>query len=245
MLGEQDLLDMLGDDIKLDVKPSNESKPDYSGSNKKRNPNSETYWDKTDIKPLAPKTSDFSRSGKSFTVYGIYEGKDVLPDTIIEKFVKISTALSGKGYTFRHYGSKTNNLQTAILNIDGMVSESYLPWPKWNENITKPTCKYPENISYHIAAHYTKKFQELKPTIRAIISSYTNAILGKGCVDPVDLLIMYNPTGVEAITKDMKFAGLGDIPRLLKLCDECSIPFYNIGSDSALTKLIEFIKTLG
>ena len=119
LLEELDNADNLGQDL---VSESSKSKD---------NTNTESWWDKTDIQPQKPLTDQFKKSGKSFSVYGIYEGKEVLPDTVVEKFVKLSTALSNKGYVFRHSGSNTNNLQNKLLEIPNINTESYLPFPAY------------------------------------------------------------------------------------------------------------------
>ena len=204
----------------------------------------ESWWDKTDITPLAPKVEDFKKSGRSFTVYGIYENKDVLPDTVIEKFIKIGTALANKGFKFRNYGSDTNNLHNKLLEISNLTSVAFLPFPSFNKNIQKPFRKFPQDIAYQIAMHYSRNFTELKPALRAIISSRFNAILGKDCIDPVDILIMYNTSGMESTGKDVDYKGTGEIPRFIKLCGDCDIPYFNIGNEEALPKIVDFIKAI-
>ena len=232
LLEELDNADNLGQDL---VSESSKSKD---------NTNTESWWDKTDIQPQKPLTDQFKKSGKSFSVYGIYEGKEVLPDTVVEKFVKLSTVLSNKGYVFRHSGSNTNNLQNKLLEIPNINTESYLPFPAFNKNIKKPKHRYPEPISYQIAMHFVKNFTNLKPGLRAIISSRFNSSLGNGCLDPVDVMILYNRKGLETTGKDVDYIDSGDIPRIIYLCRECGIPYFNIGNDDSLNKLIDFIKNL-
>lgn len=234
-MNEEELLNMLDNT----EKPSTAQQSNTSNNT---NNKTESYWDKQDIKSIKLDPNTFKKNGKSFMVYGTYDKTDILPDTIVEKFVAISKALVKKGYTFRHYGSNTNTLQNKILEIEGINTQSFLPFSKFNQNILHPVRKFPTPKAYGVMVGLHNNFYRCVPALRAILSSYVNAMLGKDCDDPVDVVILYNPSGLEVLNKDTNYKNSGNVPILIKLCKSADIPFFNIGKEENITKLVEFIK---
>lgn len=237
-MNEDDLLQLLDDNEKTNIEISTPQQSDNTYKKQKR----ESYWDKQDIKSLKIEPSMFKKNGKSFMVYGIYDKTDVLPDTIIEKFVAISRGLVKKDYTFRHYGSDKNSLQNKILEIEGIRTQSFLPFSRFNQNIQHPVCKFPTDKAYSIMVGLHNNFYRCVPALRAILSSFVNAMLGKDCDDPVDVVILYNPSGLEVLSKDTDYTNSGNIPILIKMCKAANIPYFNIGKEENISKLVEFIK---
>lgn len=237
-MNEEEILDLLDDN----EKPDFSQKPTQNTKQSNTKPKTESYWDKQDIQPIKLDSINFNKTGKTFTVYGTYDKTDVLPDTIVEKFVAIAKGLSKKGYTFRHYGSNTNNLQNKILEIDGINVQSFLPFSKFNQNITNPVCKFPTPSAYGVMVGLHNNFYKCVPALRAILSSYANAALGKECNDPADLIILYNPSGLEILGKDTDYTNSGNVPIFIKLCKAANIPYFNIGKEENIGKLVEFIK---
>lgn len=208
-------------------------------TNKRDIPNN---WDKTDFTNKDINPNDFKKEGKTFAIV-LWSDRENIEEDILEHFIKIAKALSNRGFTFRHNGSSSNKVQNAILAIDNIQAESYLPWGKFNTNIQKPLLKYPTTIAYELAAGSRKNFGKLPPAVRALVANRFNLLLGKNCNNPCDVVIVYSKDGLEAFTKDTDFKVLGDVTDAIRICKKSNIPLFNLGKEDVLPRLSEFIKS--
>lgn len=230
-----DLLDLLDSDEKP-------FKAREENNNSVKKQNGVNLWEKTDFKAIKIDVGSLRKTGRSFSV-GYHIDKDHLPEEVEEKFLEIAKILGAKGYTFRHNGNVDDRLQNAILKIEDLKVESYLPWKKFNIDIKKPVITSPSEKGYGIAFNSHKVFTKLPPAIRAILANQVHTLLGKECNDPVNLLIGYSSCGSEAIVKDMDYKKSGNLTFFLKVCGDANIPVFNLKSDTAIKRLAEFIKT--
>lgn len=213
-----------------------------SANNVKKKSKGSNLWEKNDFKPMKIDPETFKKTGKTFSI-GFYKpGKDVQED-VLEKFIKIATVLSSRGYVFRYNGTHDDKLQNEIMGISGMISETYLAWKSINKNISTPTLTYPIELAYNISASLHKSFSKLPPNARAIFASKVHSLLGKECNNPSDILLAYNDNGDESITKDTDYKKLGYLSFSLNIAKAAGIPVFNLYNENAIPRLVNLLKT--
>lgn len=199
------------------------------------------YWGDPNVMPSKIDAATMNRSEKSYNLVVYTKGIE-LGDEYKKKILELATVLAAKGYKFRHTGNSDDVLQTAILKIDGISYDSYLPWIKFNTNITTPKMKRATACGYKIAAGAHKIFTKFKNGPRAVLARNVHAALGVDCKDPVNFIIAYTEDAAEGFVKDMDFKVTGDLVFYLNLAKNANIPVFNIKSDESLKRLIEYIK---
>lgn len=208
-------------------------------NNFKPKPKQESLWDKTDFKPTLIDAIKLKSTANSYAVYD-YVSKEnslAITDDVIKLFVSIAKSLKSRSYTFRHNNSADDKIANEILKIEGIITESYLPWGKFNSNITKPKRWSGSQEAYSIAMAYHAKFKELPPAIRAILASHVDALLGHECLDPVNFLLCWTECGSEKYSNKMDFKKAGNLPFILKICEDANIPVFNLKNKEALNNL--------
>lgn len=219
---------------------SNNYKKPYTGGGADK-PKTVSYWDKEDIVPVKIDVSKFNKEGKSFSV-ATFTGTNKLPADIKEKILEISKILLTKGYKFRHYGAADDELQNEIVSLEMGTKETYLPWKKFNSNITKPYLSLGSGTAYGIAISNHKVFMKLPASVRAILANQVHVMLGKECDNPIDLLLAYTACGSEHIGKGMDYKVTGSLTFFLTVCGESNIPVYNLKKEDCIKRLGEKIK---
>ena len=199
------------------------------------------YWGDPNVTPAKIDAADMHRSEKSYNLV-VYTAGVELKDGYKKKILELATVLAAKGYKFRHTGSSDDVLQSAILKIDGVSYDSYLPWIKFNTNIKTPKMKRATACGYKIAAGAHRIFAKFKNGPRAVLARNVHAALGADCKDPVNFIIAYTEDAAEGFVKDMDFKVTGDLVFYLNLAKNANIPVFNIKSDESLKRLIEYIK---
>lgn len=229
------------------IEASVPSKPAYNNNNYNNNYNKDkpkiNMYEVDFITSKKIDTDTFEKSGRSFAVH-VYEGSE----DIEKKILFVATKLVEEGFVFRHNGASDNKLQNKILEIDNIKVESYLPYPKFNENIKKATISNFFELPFKYAAElYGQRYNELKKGARAIYASQLQSLLGKECNNPVDFLLCYSPDGSERHPvyekgKKIDYTKLGTLGFYLKVTDASGIATYNFKNDSSITSLIKLIK---
>lgn len=199
------------------------------------------YWGNPEVVPMKIDANEMKRSEKSYNLVVYTKGVE-LRDEYKKKILELATVLASKGYKFRHTGSSDDTIQTAITKIDGLTYDSYLPWIKFNTNVTTPKMKRATPCGYKIAAGAHKIFSKFKNGPRAVLARNVHAALGVDCKDPVNFILAYTEDGAEGFVKDMDFKVTGDLVFYLNLAKNANIPVFNIKNDDSLKRLIEYIK---
>lgn len=202
-----------------------------------------SLWNRKDIQPVKVDPSKFQQNRPLTFTIAVPSGL-TLPEDARKKLMGIATFLCKKGFTYRSGAGDKDMFQMSILNLDGVTSEVYLPWKKFNLEIDNPTMASPEEIAYATAVGLHSKFYDMKESVRAILAKDVHVILGKRCVVPITMLIVYTPNGEEGITKKMEYKGLGSIPFFFKITEAAGIPTFNISKDDAMSRMDMFIKDL-
>jgi len=210
-------------------------KPRYTGNNSKID-----YYEDVNIEPHEVDSSKLQSVGKFFNI-ATYVGDDGMPPEIIDKMYNISKALMDKGFFMRYNGDKAS-FYNKILDIDLSRVEMYIPWKKYNTNFT-PKMSKPSNESYHNAAYYHKGYKKIGPGGRAMTAITVHTILGESLTNPVKLMICYSSDGAESI-KDIDFKTTGFISFPITVCDKLGIPVFNLANDDAVSRLVEYVKSL-
>ena len=232
---------MTDDIFKQDDKPDmfdefKESKPSNGNS---RSPKPENYWDKQDIQPAEINVDKFKRKGKSFVIYAWPEN-DMTEDAY-KKLLAVAKVAMENGYTFRHTGNADNLLHEEIRKLDNAKVVSYLPWKKFNSNVSNPILVNP--MGYRIAIGIHKAFMRLPSAVRAILGRDVNALLGENIDDPVDMVLAWTDGGAEALTKDTDFKKLGNNSFILQVCRRANIPVLNVYNDTFIERFKSLVST--
>ena len=248
-----DLLDLLESDEKpfASVEETKPTQSNYSSSSsnessyKKDNykKNKVDLWGDPNIEPVKLDRSILSSIGKYFAIVQ-YKGKEGVPNDVLEKMLSASKVFMKSGFVLRFNG-ETEGFNTKILDIDIARVETYLPWKTFNkDNISlTPKMVRPNEEAYHVAAYYHKKFKELPNSARAILARDVHVLLGENVKNPIKLLLCYSSDGAESI-KEINFKVTGYISFSIMICDAMGIPVFNMGKKDALSRLVEFVKTL-
>jgi len=221
-------------------------KPFKSESSEEKKDEKFDYWGDPDCKKRKINVNFFNKTGKSFTtcVYIAPRGTKV-PDDVKTKFIELTKVLGAKGYTYRHTGDSKDDMQNAMLEVDDVKIESYIPWKKFNPDIISPTVYKPMGAAYEIAANSHKGYTKLPPSVRTILGRDVHAMLGKDLNNPVDFLIAYTLDGAEALSggKKLDYAVTGNLAFYMKIAEESNIPVFNLKNDDAIKRLSELLSS--
>ena len=159
----EDLYELLESDNKPFAKQ--DSKPTTDSGAKKVN-----LWDKEDFKPLKVDPSTFKKNGKTFTISYNTQG-DTLSEENNTRLFELAKVLVAKGYTYRTFFDGKEDINKTILGIEGIKSEAYIPWKKFNLDATNVISNSPTEKAYSIALNSHKVFMKLPPAVRAILAN--------------------------------------------------------------------------
>ena len=227
-MNAEDILDQLGTDTSRKEAPQrNNDKFDYWGDNK--------------VSPKELVVTELNKPKKTFTV--VKFSKSAATDDT--KLVALATALSAKGYTFRHNGAEDDSTQNKILAIEGIRVEHYIPWKKFNPDKHEiATVKKATGEAYHVAAAYHGGFSKMSNAVRLIIATNVHALLGKDLVDPSTLMLAYNDTGIESTNaKFIDYKETGPLLFSITVSEAANIPVFNVNTDDVNERVKEFLKT--
>jgi hypothetical protein len=194
-----------------------------------------------DVKPAKVDVSQFNKTKKTFVI-ATARGKDTVPEAVKEKIVEVAKILSKKGYVFRHNAGADDEVQNAVMQIEGIKAESYIPWKKFNVKVKEPYFTKSTEKAYGIGSNSHKVFWKLPNPVRAILAMNVHSMLGPKCDDPTDLLIGYSECGSESITKNMEFKKSGNLTFFLKLAEDSNVPVFNFKKEDAVQRLAAFLK---
>ena len=68
-------------------------------------------------------------------------------------------------------------------------------------------------------------------------------MIGKECDKPIDFLICYSEDGADSI-KTTNFKTTGPLSFAISVCEQLGIPVFNMKNETALKKLMEYVKTI-
>lgn len=227
----------------FDNKPkfnNNNSNNNFSNNQNFKNKfKKESLWDKTDFKPTLIDPIKLQSKANSYMFYDYIanDNKTGIDETTVKMIESVCRSLKSRDYKFRHNNSADDKVANTILKIEGIVTESYLPWGKYNTNIQQPKRGIPSKEAYSIAMAYHKKFKELPPAIRAILACHVNALLGDDCTDPVNFMLCWTECGSTDPKAKFDFKKVGNLPFLLKICEDANIPVFNFKNKDTLTNL--------
>jgi hypothetical protein len=226
----------------IDFEDKSPPKPEYkqensSGNNWSKKDKSPNLWDDENIQPLAVDPEKLLRFNRMVCV----ASESAIDEKMTLVIDKVARELFSKGFTIRNGGDINDGL-VKVARIPFADRELiYLPWKKFNPDLTGDMIK-PNECGYRHSAHYHKGFKKVPPAVRAIIARTTNLILGEDCKTPVNLLICYTKDGASN-TGEVDYKTTGNMSYIINLCDELNIPIFNLGKEGTNEKLLEFVKT--
>ena len=231
---QDDLLGLLESDekpFKEEDKEITKSKPKITRPN---------LWDKLDFKPRKLELSNMSKEGNSFVWYS-YLTDGSIPDEIVNKVKALVKALGGKKFVLRTIGDKTDKLGIELLNITECAHEVYLPWRKFNEEITEPKLSYPKAEGYEVAKAYMKNFDKAPAAVRAINAAYSHSLVGEKCDNQVNFVLCYTDGGAEGFSKTFDYKKEGRLGYYIAMCNELNIPIFNIKNNDSFKRLVKIL----
>lgn len=244
-IDENDLLSLLdSDELPFSDKTdkTESEKPKYNKYGNSTGEKKVDYWGDIEIKPIEVDPDTIEKKGKSFAVLHFTPTDSEMPEEIATKLQEVTKLLVNSGYKLRHNGDK-NELSAALAKIaeneDNL--EIYLPWKK-KEDTTDVALGKPSGAAYHHAAHYHKGFKKISDPLRAVTARDVHIILGKNCLNPINFLVCYSPSGSEGM-KEIDYKTTGGMSFPMSMCNLLSIPIFNLGKKGSLARLIEFIKS--
>jgi len=237
-LEENDILDMLESDDKPFVEQRAKENEEPQSSGKKIN-----FWEETDIPKIKIDPSTIHRVDKSYAIL-LNIGNVNVPENIQEKIKELVQALSTKGYIFRYSGDTIPFLMK-IATSDSTIMDMYVPWKKFNKELPNVTPKLHKmsDKAYGIAAYYHKGFAKLPNGVRAILARDVHILLGEDCKRAVSFMITYTEDGCESKDK-IDYKTTGTVSFGITIASEANIPIFNLKNDDAISRLIEYIKTI-
>jgi hypothetical protein len=238
-----DFMELLEEGESSSHKPAEIKNTNNNYSNNRETKDTFDYWGDPEVKPEKIDIESFKDTkSKSFTIVTFVPDKGKLPEEIASEFYQIAKVLAAKGYTFRHTGDSSDDLQNKILDIENIKTESYLPWKKFNLDINAPYIKKPTPKAYKIAASCHVRFSKMSNGVRCILARNVNAILGNDCNDPVDFILAYSEDGAEGIVKGLDYKITGSVAFYLKVAEDSNISVFNLKNNDIKTRLVEHIK---
>ncbi len=165
-----------------------------------------------------------------------------VPGETIILMEQISKLLHSKGFTFRFDGSAQDTAASIGYSTCKDRSEIYLPWKGFNKDVTGKLVR-PSEKAYRIAAGINPRFNNIPPTVRAMVARVVHVIMGDECNTPVNLCIIYTADGAET-KADLKAARTGNVPFTIYLCEALGIPVFNLKNATAKERIAEFLNTM-
>jgi len=235
------LLDLLESEDKPFAKeetqsPGQNNTTDYNSKNSSKI----NLWEDTDIEPKKVVTADLHSIGKFFTIL-VFKGENGIPTETGDKLAGITKVMAKEGILLRYNGDN-DPVYNKILDTDLSKVEMYLPWKKFNTNFTPKMAK-PVEAAYHHAAYYHKAFKKLPNPVRTMLARDVHVLLGESCVNPIRFLVCYSSDGAETL-KQINFKTTGNISFSISICDMLNIPVFNLGNKDAVSRLVEYVKTI-
>lgn len=155
------------------------------------------------------------------------------PSEILNKITQIAGFFAKKGWTLRSGGADGVDA-AAELGFDsvvGMKKEIYLPWKGFNEN--KSLLEW-SKANWDEASKFHPNWANLKGAVRQLHARNMAIILGLDNNSPSDIIVAYTLNGEE----------VGGTATGLRCAAAYKVPIFNLGSETGLTKLRKFCKTL-
>lgn len=178
------------------------------------------------------------RFNRMFTIASFGE----VPGETIVLIDQLSKSLHSKGFTFRFDGHIRDKASTAGYKACKDRSETYLPWKSFNKEVT-PKLTRPSEKAYGYASGLHTKFNDLPPTVRAMLARNIHVVMGDECNTPVNLCIIYTADGAET-KQDIKYATTGNMAFFIYACEALDIPVFNLKNDSAKERIVEFLNSM-
>jgi len=237
MNNEDDLLGLLGSNETAFVKKEEPVAQTAGGSTSGAKIN---LWEDTDIPKVPFNTAHLHNVDKSFTIL-LHKSEEGLPPQIEDKLIELSKVLLAKGYIFRYNGDNDSTFGK-ILNIEGGLIDTYLPWKKFNTEVT-PKMIRPVEQAYKHASYYHLAFAKLPNPVRTILARDVHVLTGEDCKRPVRFIVCYTPDGCETKEK-INFKTTGNLSFSITIASNINIPVFNLKNDDAVNRLVEYIKTI-
>ena len=198
-------------------------------------------WKDTDIPKVKINPSTVHKVDKSYAIF-IHKTDAGIPKEVGEKLLELTKALATKGFIFRYNGDN-DPIFKDILNSDSIIVDSYLPWKKFNTDAPNVKMVRPVEQAYKHASYYHKGFPKLPNNVRTILARDVHVLLGEDCRRAVSFMIAYTSDGCESKDK-INFKTTGNVSFPIAIAEEVNIPIFNIKNEDAISRLIEYLKTL-
>jgi len=232
-------------------KPKQQYNKSYSSNGYNSNkPKRVSLWDKKDFTPEKINPSKLAKSDM-FAV-ALPDNTAELPENVSKLLASVTLSVLRKGYGFRVGPGSKDTMHLAFMKLrEDLIAASadyhsdlevYLPWPKFNEDITKPNLAYCTEKAYSIAVNLRKNFYDIPAPVRAILAKDVHVCLGAECNEAIKFLIIYTPCGSEKLSRETDYKKMGNTVFYISLALAANIPVFNVKNEESIKRLSEFIK---
>lgn len=245
-------------DKAFDSEPEKEevaAKPAESTYVKKESTGKKNLWEDY-IEPVAINVSTFkSKKPHSFAFSSSVKS---VPDDVILKVNKISSALYDKGWKLNTDGNKNNILGVSAYKNCNEHCDIFIPWGGFNPELkskaklvtpTEKARQYASAVKYKKpmpnAKFKPKNYNDLPPVIRAITANEVHMLLGAECDAPVKFVLIYTPDGAETVAaSNGKMEATGITKYIIEVAEASGIPVFNLQKGDAVKRFGDFIKDI-
>lgn len=192
-------------------------------------------------KPMPVDVEKLKVDNKAFLAYG----GDV-NDEVKNKLMELIPKLNMNGYKLRTRTMGTTEFCRMFENAI-MIKEVYLPWPKFNSNVTDPVLARPTDMAFDVACWVTintiknitvDDWNGYKPVRKTFIANEIHLFLGKELDTKPGFIIIDTPCGSTRFTRDTKYDEIDfqtkAAMRYAKLFD---IKLYNVRNKDSMEEL--------
>ena len=162
-------------------------------------------------------------------------GNKEAPSNVLETMKRLSSELSGFGYTLRTGG--LDGPDQAFEDGDPKC-ELYLPWRGFNNRESKLTFNTPESLG--TARMFHTGFDGLKPAIQAFLAKNARMVLGKDMRSPAMFVLCWSEDGAEHQRE--KTQRTGNVGHVIAIANALKIPVFNLGKPDAETRLKTYLE---
>ena len=153
----------------------------------------------------------------------------------------VDKLLSTGKLRIRNTGDRNDILVPTLKEF--VTIEYVIPVKKFSD-VEKPTITKYNKLSYQIACHYSKNFNDKPNAVRAFLARDVHVILGEDCKSPVKFMLIWSSTGITKLDKKVDYAQLGNLPYILKMCETAGIPVFNLYLENSQKDLLMFLGLL-
>ena len=200
-----------------------------------------TPYQNENQKPMPIEVDALKTDAKAFLAYG-----NDLTEEIKSALIGIMPKLNMAGYKLRTKTMENTDFGK-LFESAMMAKEVYLPWPKFNPNVTDPVLKRPTDMAFDVACWLTvntlknvtvDEWNKYKPVRKTFIATEVHLLLGKELNTKPAFMIINTPCGSTQFTKDTKYDEIDfQTKAAMRNAKFLGIKVYNVNNKDSMEEL--------